>query len=212
MFDLSTSDAFDSDPWADDGHLQAVQDSEWNKLSDNFTNAGYREGITAGKEGALQEGFDAGFSLVGVPLGRELGLLRGLASALLSHLDSQPRATSPPAESSLSLERQIEEARAIVTALAPVRLADIAPRDVEAEQHAKEHLAADADDDAMDDNEELAEKRRTEQLEDMMRSLDGAGSGRPAEQRIGVEGVRELKVRLEVLCAAIGLNVGPNWS
>jgi hypothetical protein len=37
---------------------------------------GYREGITAGKESALQEGFDTGFASVGAPLGRDIGFIR----------------------------------------------------------------------------------------------------------------------------------------
>ncbi|KAI0062935.1 hypothetical protein BV25DRAFT_1884607 [Artomyces pyxidatus] len=206
-YEFTTSEPQASDsPWDDDDGVLAhtAQDSEWTKLSTNFTNAGYREGITAGKEGALQEGFDTGFALVGAPLGRELGLLRGLASALLSHLDFLPVGTVA--------DSQREEARALVNALAPVRFSDIAPRDLEAEQHAKEHLAADGDDDddAMDENEELAEKRRTEQLEDMMRRLD-AGSGREGESRMGVEGVREVRARLEALCVAVGVDARPIW-
>jgi len=44
--------------------------------------AGYREGVTAGKTSALQEGFDAGFAESGVPLGRQVGHARGMATAL----------------------------------------------------------------------------------------------------------------------------------
>ncbi len=45
--------------------------------------SGYREGITAGKLSTLQEGFDQAFAEVGVPLGRQVGLLRGKMDALL---------------------------------------------------------------------------------------------------------------------------------
>ncbi|KAG8714075.1 hypothetical protein FRC09_018034, partial [Ceratobasidium sp. 395] len=61
-----------------------VADREWNKLSNDFMTAGYREGITAGKESALQEGFDDGFASVGASLGRQLGVLRGMANAALA--------------------------------------------------------------------------------------------------------------------------------
>ncbi|TFY74295.1 hypothetical protein EWM64_g9718 [Hericium alpestre] len=78
-------------PWEDDTTaVPQAHEAEWAKLSSDFTNSGYREGITAGKEDALQEGFDAGFAEVGVPLGQELGLLRGLASALQSFLAPMP--------------------------------------------------------------------------------------------------------------------------
>ncbi|KAH9162714.1 hypothetical protein EDB89DRAFT_2024320 [Lactarius sanguifluus] len=53
---------------------------------------GYRDGISSGKEVALQEGFDAAFACSGAPRGRELGVLRGLATAhLLPHLPLLPR-------------------------------------------------------------------------------------------------------------------------
>lgn len=94
--------------------------------------SGYREGIIAGKEAFLQSGFDAGFADVGVPLGRELGNLRGAVAALGSFLKSQ----EPD-----SLE--LEELRSISSVLSAIRFSDIAPPDLEAEQHAREHLDLD---------------------------------------------------------------------
>ncbi|EMD39996.1 hypothetical protein CERSUDRAFT_112239 [Gelatoporia subvermispora B] len=190
--------------WNDDS--RALQDSEWSKLSSDFTNAGYREGITAGKESALQEGFDDGFATVGAPLGRELGLLRGMASALLSFL-------SRPANS----EKQIalEEARDIVAQLGDVRFSDIVPPDLEAERHAREHLEAEreADDDAdLEMNEELKEKRAVETLEDMMKRM-GAGSISSVETqttRPTIDDVRRLKERLVSLSEGIGIPL--QWS
>ncbi|KAH9172071.1 hypothetical protein EDB89DRAFT_1967542 [Lactarius sanguifluus] len=64
-------------------------------LSTNFTTAGYRDGISSGKEAALQEGFDVGFARTGAPRGRELGVLRGLAAALLLHLSRSSLAAQP---------------------------------------------------------------------------------------------------------------------
>ncbi|KAF7297305.1 Yae1-N domain-containing protein [Mycena indigotica] len=126
-------------PWDDDATAQTASDAEWDKISSEFTNAGYREGITAGKESALQEGFDAGFAQVGVPLGREIGHLRGIVSAVISFLQSTfcERADK---------DALLAEAREISASLADVRFSDIAPRDLEAEAHAREHLALDNDD------------------------------------------------------------------
>jgi len=167
--------------------------------------AGYREGITAGKEAALQEGFDTGFAQVGAPLGRELGLLRGLASALQSYLSTlSPPETSPA---------HVDEARYIAKRLSEVRFSDIVPRDLEAEQHAREHLEIFGDE--VDENEELAERRRVEQLEDMMSQLtagDVAGRVEGRGSRPDMEEVRRLKQRLEALWIAVGLDVDPQWS
>jgi hypothetical protein len=79
--------------------------------------AGYRDGISAGKEAALQEGFDAGFTDTGAPRGRELGILRGLAAALL-HLSSRPAAE-------LGQVQAQARVREIVGKLAAVRFADL---------------------------------------------------------------------------------------
>lgn len=84
--------------------------------------AGYRDGISAGKEAALQEGFDAGFARAGAPRGRELGVLRGLAAALLHHLT---RSSPGPAAETQA------RAREIVDRLAAMRFADLVLPDEE---------------------------------------------------------------------------------
>ena len=48
------------------------------------TKTGYREAIDVGKEQKLQQGFDEGYSRIGAPLGRRIGMLRGKVDALLS--------------------------------------------------------------------------------------------------------------------------------
>ncbi|KAH9016646.1 hypothetical protein EDB83DRAFT_2321136 [Lactarius deliciosus] len=58
-------------------------EAEWTRLSKNFTTAGYRDGISSGKEVALQEGVDVAFARNGAPRGREPGVLQGVATALL---------------------------------------------------------------------------------------------------------------------------------
>jgi hypothetical protein len=163
---------------------------------------GYREGITAGKESALQEGFDAGFALVGAPLGRDLGFLRGMASALVAFLGSG--ACQHAEKGSL-----LAEARAIAAALGAVRFSDIVPRDLEAEEHARQHLADSEDADIMEmemeGSENLAEKRKMEKLEDMFSQL-AAGAG-AEKTRPTVDDVRVLEARLQALNARLALAV-----
>ena len=79
--------------------------------------AGYRDGISAGKEAALQEGFDSGFADTGAPHGRELGVLRGLAVALLHK--------APKPASELDHTQAQTRVREIVGKLAAVRFADL---------------------------------------------------------------------------------------
>ncbi len=95
--------------------------------------AGYRDGISAGKEAALQEGFDAGFARTGAPRGRELGVLRGLAAALLLRLT---RSSPGPAAELAQTQARVRE---IVDKLAAMRFADLVPRDEEATAHADAH-------------------------------------------------------------------------
>ncbi|KAK0236914.1 hypothetical protein EDD85DRAFT_907735 [Armillaria nabsnona] len=161
-------------------------EAEWTKLSSEFINTGYREGITAGKEAALQEGFDAGFAQVGAPMGHELGLLRGIASVLTAFLSS---ASDPDRE----------EARSISSALSSIRFSDIAPRDLEAEEHAREHLE--------DGVEEIEEKRKFEDLEDMLSRLSAGESITVDEGRPTLEDLQQLKERLKTLMERLGLEV-----
>ncbi|PWY99655.1 hypothetical protein BCV70DRAFT_200577 [Testicularia cyperi] len=63
------------------------------KIEGQFHDAGYREGITAGKLSTLQGGFDQGFNEVGAPIGRSVGILRGQIAALVSILSSTTMST-----------------------------------------------------------------------------------------------------------------------
>lgn len=88
--------------------------------------AGYREGITAGKEGALQAGFDEGYKDFGRLGGLELGRARGLANTLLNFLkSSQPDLA--------------QEAQDIVKGLGQLSMEDVCPKDQEAEKHFRDH-------------------------------------------------------------------------
>ncbi|KAF8630078.1 hypothetical protein AX17_005476 [Amanita inopinata Kibby_2008] len=193
-------------PWADEQDHHIAQENEWLKISSGFINAGYREGITAGKESALQEGFDAGFAQVGAPLGQELGILRGIASALISLLSSA--SLPPPCQSPMSSPGMtLAEARDIAAELANVRYTDIAPPDLEAEAHAREHLQ-DGDDGRADAGlpEELMEKRRVEKLEDMLANM-ATGDEKAGTRRPTADEVRNLGERLYALCTAVGINL-----
>ena len=184
---------------------------------------GYREGITAGKEGVLQEGFDAGFASVGAPLGRDLGILRGLAAALLAFLS---RPSPPPLVSSIAL---VEEVRDLASALSNVRLSDIAPPDLEALAHAREHLERagmhrDEDGEDVTDpavlNEDLKAKRDMEGLEDLMAQMSSGGSGSASgpdantknTARPTAEDVAQLKERLLAIAQESGLELNVQWS
>lgn len=194
---------FDS-PWADEAaDLTLARENEWSKLASDFTNAGYREGINAGKEAALQEGFDAGFAQVGAPLGRELGMLRGIASALVGFLSSSKAPPSVVASSSLI------EARDIAAQLSKVRFSDIAPPDLEAEAHAREHLASEDDAAEVDVPEEVVEKQKMERLEDMLEGMSASSDGTRIA-RPTVDDVRILKERLYALCSSIGFGSLPS--
>ncbi|KIK78741.1 hypothetical protein PAXRUDRAFT_834464 [Paxillus rubicundulus Ve08.2h10] len=183
-------------PWEENPQAEYAPEANWTKISTEFTNSGYREGIIAGKETSLQEGFDAGFADVGVPIGRELGNLRGAVSTIVSFLRSHSPAKSP----------ELDEAHNISSILISVRLSDITPHDLEAEQHAREHLGS--DDPGLAENEELVQKRDMEGLEDMLAQLTAgvaSAPGAPPQARPTKEDVAKLKQRLRALGAKLGL-------
>ncbi|KIJ59468.1 hypothetical protein HYDPIDRAFT_100642 [Hydnomerulius pinastri MD-312] len=182
-------------PWEEDPQTEHAPEADWAKISTEFTNSGYREGIIAGKEAFLQEGFDAGFADVGVPIGRELGNLRGVVSALASFLSAKSPEGSP----------ELDEARDISSIISSIRFSDIAPRDVEAEQHAREHL--DSDDPGLAESDELAQKRNMEGLEDMLSHLTAGVGGASPQGRPTLEDVAKLKERLSSLSTKLGLSI-----
>ncbi|OJT13627.1 hypothetical protein TRAPUB_9816 [Trametes pubescens] len=201
----------DEDFWSSDPKV--LQDSEWSKISNEFTNAGYREGITAGKESALQQGFDDGFAHTGAPLGRELGILRGLCSALIALL-SRPNPTD-------TAQAALAETREIAAQLANVRFSDIVPPDLEALAHAREHLdakmseaEADSDGEDLADpaslNEELKGKRDLEGLEDLMAQMTAGGGSAATQSRPKAADIVQLKGRLLAIAEASGLKL--QWS
>ncbi|KAF4565569.1 hypothetical protein EYR40_002364 [Pleurotus pulmonarius] len=194
-------------PWDENPSSESTRDAEWTKISSEFTNAGYREGITAGKEAALQEGFDAGFANLGTPIGRELGILRGFASALLSYIPTLSQTGA--INHGVDLEQLLSSARHIASSLSKVRFTDIAPRDLEAEEHAREHLDAEGID--MEQNPELEDKRTMEGLEDLLSSMSTSGRLIQAgPKRPTIEDVRLLKEQLQTLARQVQLDIPNN--
>lgn len=75
------------------------------KLQHTHSTLGYRDGITAGKAGFIQAGFDEGYPLggrIGLRVGWIQGVLRGLA--LISPLDSEVARAVRDAERELATE------------------------------------------------------------------------------------------------------------
>lgn len=129
-------------------------------------------------------------------MGHELGILRGIASVLASYLATQNSS-------------HLDEARSISSSLNEIRFSDIAPRDLEAEEHARQHLEAEAE--SVDVPEEIDDKRKMEGLEDMLSRLSSGTLSSVTEQaRPTVEDVQRLKDRLAKLVQKTGLNI--NWS
>lgn len=128
----------------------------------------------------MHVGFDAGFADVGVPLGRELGNPRGATTAMGCFLTSQ-KSDSP----------KLEELRSISRLLSVIQFSDMAPRDLDAEQHAKEHL----------DVGDLAVVEST---------LPETGTVSRESRTMG--DVAKLRERLALLGAELGLPVDPPTS
>jgi hypothetical protein len=187
-------------PWGDDP-LIATSNS-WSTMEAVFTDAGYREGITAGKERTLQAGFDGGFACVGAPIGHELGILRGIASALLpfviSHSSNRP-----------DWEPLVNEVRHIASLLTDIRFADIAPQDVEAEEHAQEHLIVGG---GLEVNEEVAAGTRVGQPEGILSTLaTGPSTGVIQSGKPTMDDVRQMKKQLGHLTGRLGLSINLIW-
>ena len=137
-------------------------------------------------------------------MGRQIGHLRGMASALFALLS-----TPSFAPQNGNKEELLREARAISSDLAEIRFSDIAPPDLQAEQHAREHLeSADAEerDFEVEMSDEVKQKRDLENLEDMMTRM-GAGATTSAvdKTRPTMSDVEKLAGRLTVLLLSLGL-------
>ena len=127
--------------------------------------------------------------------------------ALMKFTDSPQRAQPPEV---------LEEIRAISAQLSDIRFSDIVPRDLEAEAHAREHLADDRGDlsvNGLDENgivqdESTMERKKMEQLEDMMSSFGTNPAPTSHLPRPGPEDVKAIRVRLLQVARILGLELG----
>ncbi|GAA5961524.1 hypothetical protein JCM21900_006313 [Sporobolomyces salmonicolor] len=199
----------DDSPWLDDEPApqhtvpasafapNQISQQEWDKLSQRYSDAGYRDGITAGKNSKLQAGFDEGFALA-APYARELGALRGIAANLLSILT-----TAGGAKLSSSLvgcvsdpsakDRVVGELRELVNALGKLDAVRILPVDREADEHARSHA-----DEGI--SQELRERREMREMEALLGGLGGEGAAGPESG-----GVEECRRRLESVLEVFGM-------
>ena len=122
---------------------------------------------------------------------------------------------SPQLPQSTELQNEaLEEVRAISARLADIRFSDIVPRDLEAEAHARERLADESDipvngldENGVVQNEETMEKRKMEQLEDMMSSFGTNPAPTSNLPRPGPEDVKAMHVRLLHVARVLGLEL-----
>jgi len=150
----------------------------------------------------LQEGFDQGFATAGVPIGRELGLVRGIVSAIISSSSSLFDETMPPPDT--GDHQTITEIQEINSRLSRIRFSDIVPPDLEAEEHARQHQG--------EDGNELgaAEGRDLELLESMIEQMNTDSekpNGHSAKLRPIGDDVRVLKDRLDQLAGRLGMDI-----
>ena len=159
--------------------------------------AGYRDGITAGQQSAVQAGFDQGFSRAGAPLGRDLGFLRGIAASLLAHLTSK---TSASVETQVELT---EISRGLVRRLGKLRIQDLAGRDEEAEAHARQHG------EEINLPKEIRDKREMQGLEAGMEGLNSLASTSVLKGQVTTQDARheleQCRNDLRQLLGSIGL-------
>ena len=128
----------------------------------------------------------------------------------MTFIDS-PQPLQPPE----ILAEALKEIRAISAQLSDIRFSDIVPRDLEAEAHAREHLAdgeADLPVNGLDENgtvqdEETIEKKKMEQLEDMMSSFGTNPAPSSSLPRPGLEDVKAIHVRLLNVARVLGLEL-----
>ena len=113
------------------------------------------------------------------------------------------------------LNETLEEIRAISAQLSDIRFSDIVPRDLEAEAHAREHLAdgegdlpvSGLDGSGVVQDEETVEKRKMEQLEDMMSSFGTNSAPDSNLPRPRLEDVNAIRVRLLHVARTLGLEL-----
>lgn len=225
------------DIWDDEDEFTSqakLADREWNRMQEGFMNVsrsggpepshselddfeqdGYREGITAGKEGALQEGFDEGFALDGVPLGRRVGTLRGIAAGLQAFGTTGLTGTSSNSPSQSGQPSLEAEVRAIVAGLESLEIRDLMPPDLLAEQHNLEHEQAEAQKQQSESAEVDMEGNTSgggDSMEEMLAAFASVGTkdsattkARRREQALAA--LRDLEERLSSVLQQLGFAI-----
>ena len=122
-------------------------------------------------------------------------MLRGMSSAILALLRSST--TMNEKESTQA------EAQEISSQLSKIRFSDIMPRDLEAEEHARQHLE---EGDEIKVHEKIAATRDIEGIEDMLANL-AAGTNFTGTTRPSVDDVHILKDRLKILSDRLNLQI-----
>ena len=128
----------------------------------------------------------------------------------MTFIDS-PQLLQPPEVRNEALK----EIRAISARLSAIRFSDIVPRDLEAEAHAREHIVdgegdlpvSGLDENGMVQDEESTEKRKMEQLEDMMSSFGTNPTQTSTLPRPGPEDVKATGARLLHVARVLGLEL-----
>ena len=96
------------------------------------------------------------------------------------------------------------DAQEISSQLSKIRFSDITPSDLEAEEHARQHLEEEGVE--IDVHQKIAATQDMEGLEDMLANL-AAGTNVTGTTRPSVDDVRILKGRLKVLSDRLNLQV-----
>jgi hypothetical protein len=123
-------------------------------------------------------------------------MLRGMLCAILALLRS-----SIAVNEKESIQADAQE---ISSQLSRIRFSDIMPRDLEAEEHARQHLEEEGVE--IDVHEKIAATRDMEGIEDMLANL-AAGTNFTGTTRPSLDDVHNLKGRLKVLSERLNLQV-----
>ncbi|WWC67920.1 uncharacterized protein I206_101838 [Kwoniella pini CBS 10737] len=201
----------DDDDWLEPptqgGASDPLVNQEFTRLSNKFSDAGYREGITDGKLSTLQKGFDQGFAS-SVPLSRRVGILRGKSAALLAITSSSSSKSSSPSASSTNLSSKPthsttdlgESLRDLIRELGQLRRDDILPEDKERIEHEKVEHPDDENKFELDQSD----KRDLENLEKSLELMgDYANGNFGKEKEDGEVVIQRLEHKSEELAKAV---------
>ncbi|GAA5937361.1 Yae1p [Sporobolomyces koalae] len=201
----------DYDPWhSEDEALESapgteqISTQEWDKLSSRYHDAGYRDGITNGKNSNLQLGFDQGFSLAS-SYARQVGQLRGVATTLLSILTTQSGSKHVPTlinaqDEGNTKDSIVSQLREVVNLLGKLERDQVLPVDQEALEHAKSHNNDSTA--ATGFSQEYVDKQEMNELGDMLNTL---GHNATTRSRDHVAQLEECRTQVGIVLERMGL-------